>query len=163
MEGRTPDQFGLSRLKEGERVCGAAWNVSARSGAPVVEVKSKLRREIEDVIALIESRCQARPTPMEFEMAYQARVAIDRIRFAIKHTERFAPYTDQMREAGFQLLDALERLESVDRRFQRRARLTPTAREDSLTNASAGPDVSGDRSPHRLNGRAENTSEHPVE
>ena len=22
MEGRTPDQFGLSRLKEGERVCG---------------------------------------------------------------------------------------------------------------------------------------------
>jgi hypothetical protein len=54
---------------------------------------------------------------MEFEMAYQARIAIDRIRFAIKHTEQFAPHTDQMREAGLQLLDALERLESVERRF----------------------------------------------
>ena len=53
-------------------------------------------------------------------MAYQACVAIDRIRFAIKHTEQFAPQTDQMREAGVQLLDALERLESADRNFQNR-------------------------------------------
>jgi len=59
-------------------------------------------------------------------MAYQARVAIDRIRFAIKHTEQFAPRTDQMREAELQLLDALERLERVDRQFQQRSRL-PTA------------------------------------
>jgi hypothetical protein len=33
---------------------------------------------------------------MEFEMAYQARVAMDRIRFAIKHAEQFAPHTDKM-------------------------------------------------------------------
>jgi hypothetical protein len=33
-------------------------------------------------------------------MAYQARVAIDRIKFAIKHTEQFAPRTDTIREAG---------------------------------------------------------------
>jgi hypothetical protein len=32
-------------------------------------------------------------------MAYQARVAIDRIRFAIKHTEQFCPRSDQVREA----------------------------------------------------------------
>jgi hypothetical protein len=39
-------------------------------------------------------------------MAYQARVAIDRIRFAIEQTEQFAPQTGQIREAGLQLLDA---------------------------------------------------------
>jgi hypothetical protein len=55
-------------------------------------------------------------------MAYQARVAIDRIKFAIKHTEQFAPRTDAIREAGLQLLDALERLKSLDRRFQQRSR-----------------------------------------
>jgi hypothetical protein len=31
-----------------------------------------------------------RPSPMHFEMAYQARVASDRIRFAIKHLEQSA-------------------------------------------------------------------------
>jgi hypothetical protein len=44
---------------------------------------------------------------MEFEMAYQARIAIDRIRFAIRHTEQVAPRTDPMRDVDFQLLDAL--------------------------------------------------------
>ena len=48
-------------------------------------------------------------------MAYQARVAIDRIKFAIKHAEQFAVPCDAMREAGLQLLDALERLEALDR------------------------------------------------
>src|SRR6202030_757854 len=31
----------------------------------------------------VEAEVQSRPTPTEFEMAYQARVAMDRIRFAI--------------------------------------------------------------------------------
>jgi hypothetical protein len=62
-----------------------------------------------------------RPSPIEFEMAYQARVAIDRIRFAIKHTEQFGLHSDEMREAGLQLLDALERLENIDRRCQDRS------------------------------------------
>jgi hypothetical protein len=58
---------------------------------------------------------------MEFEMAYQARVAIDRIKFAIKHSDQFGKPCDAMREAGIQLLDALQRLESLDRRFQARS------------------------------------------
>jgi hypothetical protein len=61
-----------------------------------------------------------RPSTIGFEMAYQDRVAIDRIRFAIKHTEQFGLHSDEMREAGLQLLDALERLENIDRRFQDR-------------------------------------------
>jgi hypothetical protein len=82
-------------------------------------MKSELAEEIFDVVA---AGSAALPTPMEFEMAYQARVAVDRIRFAIKHTEQFAPQTEPMREAELQLLDALERLEGVDRRFQHKSR-----------------------------------------
>jgi hypothetical protein len=85
-----------------------------------------MRRELADeILALIDARSQAEPTGMEFEMAYQARVASDRIRFAIKHTEQFAPHTDQMREAALQLLDALERLELAERKFQKRSRASP--------------------------------------
>ena len=82
-------------------------------------MKSELAQEI---FASIEARSQARPTAMEFEMAYQARVAMDRIRFAIKHAEQFGPQTEPMREVGRQLLDALQRLETMDRRFQARSR-----------------------------------------
>ena len=74
------------------------------------------------IVELIESSAQSRPSPMEFEMAYQARVAMDRIRFAIKLTEQFGPHTDQMWDAGIQFLEALQRLEVVDRRFQTRSR-----------------------------------------
>ena len=84
-------------------------------------MKSELAEEI---FALIEARSKLRPGAMEFEMAYQARVAMDRIKFAIKHTEEFGPRTEQMREAGLQLLDALQRLERVDRRFQKRSQIT---------------------------------------
>ena len=79
----------------------------------------------EKIFALIKARSKARPSRMEFEMAYQARVASDRIRFAIKHTEQFAPHTDPMSEAALQLLDALERLESAERKFQKRFRTSP--------------------------------------
>src|SRR5215475_2844551 len=81
-------------------------------------MKSELAEEI---FELIQARFGTKPSPMEFEMAYQARVAIDRIRVAITHTEQFAPSTDQMRDVGLQLLDALQRLEAVDRRFQVRS------------------------------------------
>ena len=74
------------------------------------------------IIEAIEAGVQSRPSAMEFEMAYQARVAIDRIKFAIKHTEQFARPCGTMREAGLELLDALERLEALDRRFQIRSR-----------------------------------------
>jgi len=75
-----------------------------------------------EVLQLIEAEVQSRPTPFEFELAYQARVAIDRIRFAIQHIEKFVPHTDQMREASLQLLDALDRLDCAERRFQWRFR-----------------------------------------
>ncbi len=90
----------------------------------------------------IEADVRAHPSPIEFETAYQARVAIDRIKFAIKHTEHFGPRTDAIREAGLQLLDALERLESVDRRFQQRSR----SRLGSAPSAANGI-------PARLNGK----------
>ena len=80
------------------------------------------------ILETIEEEVNSRPSPVEFEMAYQARVAIDRIRFAIKHTEQFCPRSDALREAGLQLLDALDRLQQVDRRFQRRSRMQPEAK-----------------------------------
>ncbi len=83
------------------------------------------------ILETIEEEVNSRPSAIEFEMAYQARVAIDRIRFAIKHTEQFCPKSDPVREAGLQLLDALQRLETVDRCFQERSRVRRTGFETS--------------------------------
>ena len=79
------------------------------------------------IVETIETDGQSPPSAMEFEMAYQARVAIDRIKFAIKHTEQFSASCIHMREAGLQLLEALERLESLDRHFQIRSRVVARA------------------------------------
>ena len=78
---------------------------------------------MQDILETIEAEVRSRPSPMEFEMAYQARVVSERIRFAIKHTELFAAPCAQLREANLQLLDALDRLDSLDRRFQLRSRV----------------------------------------
>ena len=75
------------------------------------------------IVEIVEAGVRSRPSAIEFEMAYQARVAIDRIRFAIKHVERFVAPCVQMRDANLQLLDALDRLEALDRRFQIRSRI----------------------------------------
>ena len=76
---------------------------------------------LKELVGLIEAAARLRPSALEFELAYQARVAIDRIRFAIKATEsRSQP--EQLREAGMQLLDALDRLDTAERRFQNRWR-----------------------------------------
>jgi len=72
------------------------------------------------ILQTIESEVRSRPSATEYEMAYQARVAIERIRFAITQTEQFARHSDQAREASLQLVDALDRLEAADRHFQRR-------------------------------------------
>jgi hypothetical protein len=101
-----------------------------------------------EFLQTVEAEVQSRPTPIEFEMAYQARIAIDRIRFAIKHNEQFAPHTDQMRETGLQLLDALQRLEAVDRRFQERSRLSPA----SARRLSEGPNGRRQFPPSSSNG-----------
>lgn len=55
------------------------------------------------ILQPIEEEMTSSPSAIEFEMAYQARVAIDRIRFAITHVEKFGKPCDQMREAGLQL------------------------------------------------------------
>jgi hypothetical protein len=83
-----------------------------------------MRSEImHQIVETIEAEVRSRPSPLEFEMAYQARVAMDRIKFAIKHAEQFSKPCVDMRDASLQLLDALERLESLDRRFQIRSRI----------------------------------------
>jgi hypothetical protein len=77
------------------------------------------------------------PSLIEFEMAYQVRVAIDRIRFAIKATNQFAHHPRQLPEAGLQLLDALDRLESAERGFQGRFR--PKSASSDPENILQGP------------------------
>jgi type IV secretion system protein VirB10 len=51
----------------------------------------------------LEAEVRSRPSALEFEMAYQARVAIDRIKFAIKHAEQFKKPCIHMREVGLQV------------------------------------------------------------
>jgi hypothetical protein len=75
-----------------------------------------------EVFAIVEGKVRSTPSPSEFEMAYQMRVAMDCIRFAIKTTEQPGHTPKQIQEAGLQLMDALDRLESADRNFQRRFR-----------------------------------------
>jgi hypothetical protein len=82
---------------------------------------------MQEFLDMVEAEAYSRPTPFEFELAYQARVAIDRLRFAIKHTQQFCPRSDPLHEAGLQLLDALGRLETVERRFQQRSRSAPVS------------------------------------
>ena len=93
-----------------------------------------------EILPMIDGEVQSRPTAMEFELAYQARVAMDRIRFAIRHGEQFAPQTDQMHETNLQLLDALQRLETAERRFQERSRvgIDPRTRTPSFQSSING-------------------------
>ena len=108
------------------------------------EVMHQIRQTIEDEL-------NSRPSAFEFEMAYQARAALDRIKFAIKHTEQFGARTDQMFEASLQLLDAVERLEILDRRFQERSRL-----------GSRPPQAKPERDKQSENGRRMSLPHQPV-
>jgi hypothetical protein len=76
---------------------------------------------VEDVVAELILVAHSAPSPFEFEMAYQSRIACDRIRFVIKNMESLATVQGTLRESCCQLLDALQRLERVDRRFQTRS------------------------------------------
>src|SRR5690348_13401069 len=94
---------------------------------------------VDEVLSLVEARVKSQPSSIEFEMAYQVRVAIDRIRFAIKATGQFANHPQQLQEVGLQLLDALDRLESADRSFQVRLRKALIVeRRNPLPNAANG-------------------------
>jgi hypothetical protein len=77
---------------------------------------------MKNVVAIIEANAQSRPSAAEFEMAYQVRVAMDRIRFAIRLTEMSSQQSEEKAEAATQLADALDRLDSAERRFQDRWR-----------------------------------------
>jgi hypothetical protein len=87
------------------------------------------------IIETIQTDAMSRPSALEFETAYQVRVAIDRIKFAIRHADQFGKPCDAMREAGMQLLDALQRLESLDRRFQARSRMATPHKNGNLAEA----------------------------
>jgi hypothetical protein len=78
---------------------------------------------------------------LSFELAYQARVAIDRIRFAIRQGEAVAPAHPVLVETRMQLLDALDRLESAERHFQEHFRgnlSAPERRIQSLAGTNEG-------------------------
>jgi hypothetical protein len=57
---------------------------------------------LHQALDIMERAVRSQPSPSEFELAYQARVAIDRIRFAIKHAEQFGKHSQQMSEANLQ-------------------------------------------------------------
>lgn len=79
-----------------------------------------------------------------FELAYQARVAIDRIRFAIREGESVAPEHPVLVEARMQLLDALDRLENAERHFQQNFRGSLSAPErPQFTRASQVQSAAG--------------------
>lgn len=100
---------------------------------------------VKEVLQMIEAEAHARPAPIEFEMAYQVRVAIDRIKFAIKHTEQFGPHTEQLRDAGLQLVDALDRLQSAERSFQNRFRRCLTSIDQCQAGSANGKSRPGQR------------------
>lgn len=81
----------------------------------------------------IEAEVRSRSLGMEFEMAYQMRVVIDRIKLAVKQTEEAEGRADRIHEAGLLSLDALDRLQSVEARFQRCSRHTaPCEKQERL-------------------------------
>ena len=69
---------------------------------------------------------------------------MDRIKFAIKHFRAVRQaLRGGLREAGLQLLDALERLEELDRRFQVRFRVAPSHRNGSERSVMASATAPG--------------------
>jgi hypothetical protein len=79
------------------------------------------------VIAMVQTEMPIRPAAIEFEIAYQAKVAVERIRFAIKQIDVQARDSAQLREVSLHLLDALDRLQSAEQHFQESWRTSATA------------------------------------
>jgi hypothetical protein len=73
-----------------------------------------------EVFSIVERKVLSESPSMEFEMAYQMKVAGERIRFALKSMDMLG-LSPTVQEVSLQLLDALERMERVDRRFQRQS------------------------------------------
>lgn len=96
---------------------------------------------LQRVLSTVETHLEARPSAVEFELAYQARTACDRIRFAIKNTEQCATHSAQVHEANLQLLDALDRLDSAERHFQDHFRARASPRSDGTLFMQNGDSV----------------------
>lgn len=111
---------------------------------------------LQRVLSTVEAHLESRPSPSEFELAYQARSACDRIRFAIKNTEQCAAHSPQLREASLQLLDALGRLESAERHFQERFHLRSETSRDprGIESRSVAQSAA-----HHKNGQADRITE----
>lgn len=69
------------------------------------------------VAALIESASDG-DRERKFELAYAAKVAIERIRFAIHQLDSGSATKTELGEVAFQLTDALNLLQSADRNFR---------------------------------------------
>jgi hypothetical protein len=87
-----------------------------------VKEKAMKSEMVNEVLSIIEDEVARRPSGIEFEFAYQARVAVDCIRFAIKVIDSPVRNADELQEANFQLLDALDRLQLAERGFLRKFR-----------------------------------------
>ncbi len=92
---------------------------------------------LQRVLSTVEAHLESTPSPVEFEMAYQAKIASERIRFVIKLTDQPRFEAEHLREASLQLIDALDRLDSLDRRFQERSRLEEVGRASDRAAATA--------------------------
>lgn len=97
-----------------------------------------------EVFSIVEAKILGRPSPVEFEMAYQARMAIERIRFAIKQIDQSTQNKNLSFEAVLQLADALDRLESADHHFQKRFRSTSTGNAQEKRESYRGAPRQGD-------------------
>jgi len=86
-------------------------------------VRRRLPRKPSVAAHFKKSLLRTRQAASTFEFAYQARIAVERIRFAIRQTDQLAANQPILQEVGMQLLDALDRLETADRHFQESFRM----------------------------------------
>jgi hypothetical protein len=100
-------------------------------------MKSETAREF---LSIVEKQVALRPALIEYEMAYQVSVAMDRIQFAIRHIEKIGLNANENHEATLQVLDALDRLTRAERKFQGHFRAPARDRQSP----SAGPDGGGE-------------------
>jgi type IV secretory pathway VirB10-like protein len=83
---------------------------------------------IGETLPMVDARVQSWPTAMEFELAYQARVAMDRIRFAIKlKSTRTAPLSHHEIKAGREIPAVLEQSLNSDLPGELKALVTSNA------------------------------------
>ena len=121
-------------LAEFEREMDKAHTTMLSLGEKAIAEAQKCLSSVEETLMatglapLVSWQNDEATRPGEFELAYQVRVAIDCIRFAIKATGQSVEEPNEIRqsslrqEANFQLIDALDRLQSAERRFQVRFR-----------------------------------------